>query len=407
MLPGGDDVRSPRTNPFQPGWGKPLVWAGRRHAVEEFTDIVLPRVAEGVKEVPRLIQDERGMGKTALLEVLRDEADDRGCVVALATAVRGENFTKALARALDAQLAAHSLAGRVADTVRRSLSRLAGAELGPVGVDLVAADDSDVASTVLHRTLVDVAVAAREAGTQLVVLLDEVQNVDAPHLAVVFTALQKAAEHTVSVAHPAGGALRLALPLTVWAAGLPGSLARFKQAGVTFGERCELAGLGPLDERDVREVLVTFDKRNDAGVVFDADAIDLFVAQVRGYPYAFQLLGKATWDAGTGAVVTAEEVAAGADAIVVPMRQRYAARIDGLTQEQVAYLQAVASLPPEQRTPTATCRRYRNDDSVAASRCGGMTQRLVDDHQVLRMGADGRFQLCLPGMDDYLRDLIR
>jgi hypothetical protein len=36
-----------------------------------------------------------------------------------------------------------------------------------------------------------------------------------------------------------------------------------------------------------------------------------------------------------------------------------------------------------------------------------MTQRLVDDHQVLRMGADGRFQLCLPGMDDYLRDLIR
>ena len=199
--------------------------------------------------------------------------------------------------------------------------------------------------------------------------------------------------------------MRLAVPLAVWIAGLPGSLARFRKARVTFGERCELVDFGPLDERDVREVLLTFDRHNDAGVVFDADAINRFVAEVRGYPYAFQLLGKAAWDAGTGPVITATDVERAIEVIAPQLRERYASRIAGLTEEQVAYLIAAASLEPDRRTPTAVCRRYRNDDTVPASRCGGMTQRLVDDHQVLRMGANGRFELCLPGMDGYLRSL--
>ena len=54
-------------------------------------DVVLLRVADGVKETPRLVQHERGVGKTALLEVLRDEARDRGCLVVMTSAARGEN----------------------------------------------------------------------------------------------------------------------------------------------------------------------------------------------------------------------------------------------------------------------------------------------------------------------------
>lgn len=399
-------VRTPRNNPFQPGWGRPLVWAGRRRLVEELTDVVLPRVKEGVKEAPRLIQHERGMGKTALLEVLRDEATDAGCIVAFVTAVRGENFTKSLARELAGQLEEHSLGARLTDAVAAGLRRLAGLTVGGVGVELAAAaDDTDVASTVLQRSLVELAELARTAGNQVVVLVDEVQNVAEAHLAATFTALQKAAEHTFIHQHPAGGTLRLHLPLAVWVAGLPGSLARFKKARVTFGERCELVDFGPLDERDVREVLFTFHRRNDTGVVFDAEAIDPFVEAVGGYPYAFQLLGKAAWDAGEGLVITAADVATGARTVSGQMRQRYAARLEGLTDEQVAYLLAVAALDPTARTPTAACRRYRGDDTVPASRCGGMTQRLIDDHQILRVNANGRLELCLPGMDAYLRSL--
>jgi hypothetical protein len=124
-------------------------------------------------------------------------------------------------------------------------------------------------------------------------------------------------------------------------------------------------------------------------------------------PYAFQLLGKAAWNASPGAVVTVEDVRAAAVAIAPAMRERYAARLDGLTEEQVRYLLAAASLPRSERTPTRVCRAYRADDAATASQCGGMTQRLTDDHQVLRVGADGRFEFGLPGMGRYLRSLVR
>jgi hypothetical protein len=174
---------------------------------------------------------------------------------------------------------------------------------------------------------------------------------------------------------------------------------------VTFGERCELVTLGPLDDREVREALVTFSRFNDAGVIFDADAIEEFVDGVAGYPYAFQLLGKASWDAGEGPVITVEEVRTGRAQIADSMRQRYAARLEALTDDQVAYLSAAASLAENARTPTAVCRAWKGDATVPASACGGMHQRLVDDHQVIRRGPDGRIRFALPGMDAYLADL--
>jgi hypothetical protein len=87
------------------------------------------------------------------------------------------------------------------------------------------------------------------------------------------------------------------------------------------------------------------------------------------------------------------------------MQQRYAARLEGLTDEQVAYLIAAASLPDALRTPTAVCRAWKNDPTVNAAACGGMHQRLVDDHQVIRRGPDGRIRFALPDMAAYLADL--
>lgn len=397
-------MRSAQSNPFQPGWGKPVVWAGRDLVVGELTDVVLPRVADGVKEVPRLIQDERGMGKTALLEALADEAREQQCLVVSVTAVRGEDFTRVFASALAKVATDASMLERVEDRVFGALRRLAGFSVAGVALTL-AADETSVASVTLAESLIDVGRLARGASRQLVVLIDEVQSVGASHLAVVFTALQRALEHTETVEHPTGGTIRFGLPIAVWLAGLPGALANFRKAHVTFGERCELVSLGPLDDREVREALVTFSRFNGAGVIFDADAIDEFVTAVAGYPFTFQLLGKAAWDAGTGPVITAKEVRTAVQRIRPSMQQRYAARLEGLTDQQVAYLIAAASLPDAGRTPTAVCRAWKNDPTANAAACGGMHQRLVDDHQVIRRGPDGRIRFALPGMAAYLADL--
>lgn len=400
-------MRDARSNPFQPGWGKPVVWAGRDLLVGEFTDVVLPRVTDGVKEVPRLVQDERGMGKTALLEALADEARERECLVVSVTAARGEDFTRVFAGALAGAAADASLLERLEGRVAATLSRLAGITVAGTGVTVSKEGEGAVASVTLAEALVDVGRLARATGRQLVVLVDEIQNVGASHLSAVFTALQRALEHTETERHPTGGTIRYGLPVAVWLAGLPGALANFRKAHVTFGERCELVALGPLDDREVREALVTFSRFNDAGVVFDADAIEVFVDVVAGYPYTFQLLGKAAWNAGEDQVITAEEVRTAAVLIQPSMRQRYAARLEGLTDDQVAYLVAAASLAEEDRTPTAVCRAWKDDAAATAAMCGGMHQRLVDDHQVIRRGADGRIRFALPGMADYLATLSR
>lgn len=396
------------TNPFQPGWGKPIVWAGRDLVVSTFTDVVLPRVADGIKEVPKLMQDERGMGKTAVLEALADEAREQDALVVSLTAARGENVTRSFAAGLARAAAAASLLERLAEGAGAALARLGGLQIAGTGLTRAERDedpDADVASVVLADALIDLGRLARSLGRVVVVLLDEVQNVELSHLSAIFTALQRSLEHTEHEAHPVGGTLRVGLPITVWLAGLPGALARFRAAHVTFGERCELVDLGVLDEREVREALITFSRFNEEGVVFDADAIDLFVDEIAGYPYTFQLLGKAAWDAGTGPVITVDEVRSGAGIIAPVMRERYSARLAGLTEEQVAYLIAAAAIPEPDRSPTAVCRAWKRDASVSAAACGGMQQRLTDDHQVIRRGPDGRIRFGLPGMDDYLASL--
>lgn len=408
-------MRSAVNNPFAPGWSKPPVWAGRRNIVEEFTEVILPRVRAGVKEAPRLIQDERGMGKTALLEVLADEARDRDLGVVRLAGVSGERTVRVLARQLAAVLVAFDAASALTAAVRGGVSRMAGLTAGPFSMELHPGPTNDGAidSVELADALVAAATAAgAKGGSQprgggaLVVLIDEVQNIDVGQLAVIFSALQRAMQHTVEVgAHPTGGSVWVHVPIILWVAGLPGSLSRFKQAGTTFGECCELVDFGPLSEEDIREVCLTFTERNSIGVAFDGPAIDAFVDAVGGYPHAFQLIGKEAWNAGTGPLITAEDVAVGVDRVEPHMRERYAARLAGLSDDQRRYLIAVAGLPAAERTPTKACRAFRNDPAAKASQCGSLSQRLVEYHQVLRSDNHGLLSFTLRGMDAYLRAL--
>jgi hypothetical protein len=399
--------RSPLTNPFSPGWGKPPIWAGRRSIVDEFVDVIVPRVRAGVKEAPRLVQAERGMGKTALLEVIAEETRELGGHIVQVTGVAGEHAARILARRLTTVLSELDAVGRLTDGVRAALGHLAAVRTGPFALEFHPGEQAlGVDSADLAAAIVAAATGARERGSVLVFGIDEVQNIDGPHLAAIFTALQDAMSATlVAQAHPSGGLVRVHLPIVVWAAGLPSSLARFKKIGSTFGERCELLALGPLTDADIREVCLTFAEHNSEGVAFDGPAIDAFNEAVGGYPYAFQLIGKAAWNAGESHLISSGEVEAGVAAVEPQMRARYAARLSALTDDQRRYLVTLAGLAPDDRTPTNACRAYRGDPTATAAQCGSHVQRLVEFHQILRSDRNGRLTFTLRGMDSYLRSL--
>ncbi len=68
----------PRKNPYAPGAGtKPPVLVGRDAQIESF-DILLERLEHGYSEQSMIITGLRGVGKTVLLDVFREKAEERG-----------------------------------------------------------------------------------------------------------------------------------------------------------------------------------------------------------------------------------------------------------------------------------------------------------------------------------------
>jgi hypothetical protein len=68
----------PRKNPYAPGAGtKPPALVGRDAQIESF-DVLLERLENGYAEQSMIITGLRGVGKTVLLDVFREKAEDRG-----------------------------------------------------------------------------------------------------------------------------------------------------------------------------------------------------------------------------------------------------------------------------------------------------------------------------------------
>jgi len=73
------NVRSPVTNPFQPGSDVvPAVWAGRTSQLSDWQDILRPRLAAGLWERGRTILGEPGLGKSSLVRRIAGDAERRG-----------------------------------------------------------------------------------------------------------------------------------------------------------------------------------------------------------------------------------------------------------------------------------------------------------------------------------------
>ena len=67
----------PRKNPYAPGAGtKPPALVGRDDQIESF-DVLLERLENGYAEKSMIITGLRGVGKTVLLDVFREKAEDR------------------------------------------------------------------------------------------------------------------------------------------------------------------------------------------------------------------------------------------------------------------------------------------------------------------------------------------
>lgn len=329
-------------NPYAPGAGaQPPELAGRDH-IRDRVRIALARIRLGRPAKSILMVGLRGVGKTVLLDRVRDEAAAEGHQSLFMEAPESRSLPAVLAPRLREALLRLSGNEKAKDYARRALRGLAGFVTAlkvkyediEVGLDFKPepglADNGDLEQD-LSTLLEVVGEAARQADTALSLFVDELQYVVEADLAALVMALHRASQRR--------------LPITLVGAGLPqlrGQMGRAK----SYAERLfDFVEIGALEEEAARQA-VEVPARTE-GVRYEDAAIRRVVEATEGYPYFLQEWGKHAWDVAVASPISRDDVGKASRLATAALDEGFfRVRLERLTPRQRQYLRAMAALGP-------------------------------------------------------------
>lgn len=333
---------NPVENPFAPGAGTPPPELAGRDDLRETIRVAVERARRGLPTKSALMVGLRGVGKTVLLDRMREDAEGTGIHTLRIEAPEERSLPALLAPELRQALLRLSRNEQAKDVARRALKGLAGfaralkvkyADI-EVGFDFDPepglADNGDLEHD-LAALLEVVGDAAKTASTALILFIDELQYVDEGELAALITALHRAAQRR--------------LPVMLVGAGLPQLRGRMGRAK-SYAERLfDFPEIGALNDAEARTAI---EKPVQAhGVGIDAGALMRIVRETHGYPYFLQEWGKHAWDtAGASPITLADVQSASQSAIAALDESFFRVRFDRLTPGEKKYLRAMAELGP-------------------------------------------------------------
>ena len=332
----------PVSNPYAPGAGTPPPELAGRDELRETMRIALERVRRCLPTKSVLMVGLRGVGKTVLLDRIRDDAEAGGIQTLRIEAQESRSLPAILAPQLRQALIRLSRNEKARDLARRALRALAGFAGAlklqyhdiQVGLDFEPepglADNGDLEHD-LQALLEAAGEAAEKADTALVMFIDELQYVEEDQLAALITSLHRTAQRK--------------LPVMVVGAGLPQLRGRTGRAK-SYAERLfDFPEIGPLPP-EAASVAIAKPAR-DAGVDYEHEALQRVIQETHGYPYFLQEWGKHVWDTAEQSPITLEDVEkASASATIALDESFFRVRFDRLTPSQKIYLRAMAELGP-------------------------------------------------------------
>ncbi|HEX4381635.1 MAG TPA: ATP-binding protein, partial [Myxococcales bacterium] len=273
----------PIRNPFCPGAGTPPPELAGRDSVRSTVRIAIERLRIGNPTKSVLMVGLRGVGKTVLLDQMRNDAEASGIHTIRLEAPEGRSLPALLAPQIRLGLLRLNRVERAKSVATRALRGLAGFAKAlklkysdiEVGLDFEPeaglADNGDLELD-LGSLLEQVGKAAKEAGTALIMFIDELQYVQESELAALISALHRCTQQR--------------LPIGVVGAGLPQLRGRAGNAK-SYAERLfDYPEIGPLSRQDALQALV---KPVEAqSVEFADDALEMILQRTKGYPYFLQ-----------------------------------------------------------------------------------------------------------------------
>ena len=330
----------PIRNPYAPGAGTPPPELAGRDEIRETARIALERARIGRASKSLLMVGLRGVGKTVLLDRIREDADARGFYALGIEASENRSLPSILAPHLRTALLKLSNREAARHLAQRGLSALAGL-VGAlkvkyqdieVGLDFDPepglADNGDL-ETDLQDLLETVGAAAEAEGTCVAFCVDELHYVKEDELAALIMALHRAAQRR--------------RPVIMLGAGLPqlrGNMGRAK----SYAERLfEFPEIGVLSDHDARRAIAK--PAQAEGVTIADEALDAIIDQTRCYPYFLQEWGKHVWDVAERSPITADDVAVASQLATATLDESFfLVRFDRLTLAEKRYVRAMAQL---------------------------------------------------------------
>lgn len=330
----------PIRNPFTPGAGTPPPEMAGRQSILDTASIAVQRTKLRRPEKGMLLIGLRGVGKTVLLDRIREDALSHGLECPRIEMPEGRSLPSMLAPALRIALLNLSRSERAKERAQRALGAIAGFVKGlkvsyqdiELGFDAEAipglADNGNLEHD-LAALLETVGEAAAAADTAVALFIDELQYVEESQLEALITALHRMAQ--------------LQLPIILFGAGLPqlrGQMGRAK----SYAERLfSFPSIGPLPQEAAADAIRT--PIHDAGAAIFADAVEAITTLTQGYPYFLQEWGKHAWTVAEKSPITAADVESATVLAVAELDASFfGVRFDRLSPAEKRYLRAMAEL---------------------------------------------------------------
>jgi Cdc6-like AAA superfamily ATPase len=330
----------PIHNPFSPGAGTPPPELAGRDELRESLRIALERAKLGRPAKSAMLVGLRGVGKTVLLDRIREDAEAVGIHTVRIEAPEGRSLPALLAPQLRQALLRLSQVEAAKDYAVRGLRALAGfaGKLKvtfndiEVGFDYEPepglADNGDLEHD-LQALFEQVGLAAKSAGTALAIFIDEIQYVEEAQLAALITAMHRTEQRQ--------------LPVVLIGAGLPQLRGQMGNAK-SYAERLfDFPMIGPLPPEAAR--LAIEKPIENEGAHITERALTKIRDVTQGYAYFLQQWGSHTWRAAQASPIDIDAVDTASVTVIAALDESFfLVRFDRLTPKEKKYLRAMAEL---------------------------------------------------------------
>ncbi len=327
-------------NPYNPGAGtRPMALSGRDEILVK-VDAALQRIMAGRPEKSVLMVGLRGVGKTVLLNLLRDNARTYGMSTVMLEAPEGRSLPAMLVPPLRVALLEISRKAQTQELATRAMRtmgsfvkamkvKFSDVEFSlDIGLEEGSADTGDLEHD-LTQLLQAIGIAARDAKSAFILFIDELQYVKESELAALITALHSCTQQ--------------GLPVALVGAGLPqlvGNMGRAKSYAERLFDYPEMKRLPRAAALDALIKPV-----QSEGADFTPEALDFIIERTMGYPYFLQEWGKHSWNIAPQSPINLSDVQA-ADSLAIAELDAsfFRVRFDRCTPTEKQYLRAMADM---------------------------------------------------------------